>query len=254
MKVAFLTVIFLQYWISCYGKNCYYRLQAELCTFPKLRYCPGNCSNEESSVEPPCIQCREHASKGRTVWIKGGQILQFQIDIPSSTAFRCALTVKDVTYSNDGQGDVIKLILQDSMKNNTIGNFTTESAHGGGDLWDVFKTTGQVGTSQILISGQKYSLIIEVASSDYHGVELDTLLVLFACNYEECPNIPNHESFDNPPEKKDGWKTCLIAVGWVAFGLSFICNIYTYFEFGIRIYRRCRGYDYGPISGSFELK
>jgi len=163
-----------------------------------------------------------------------GETLQYRVNINPSEASECASTIKDVSYSNDGQEDLIRFYLRKGMKNDskilTYGNFTTEAASREGHLWDVIKSSGQVGTIvKDLISGE-YFLIIEVASSDDYGVELDTVLVLFACDHNECPEIPNHEPVEYSAEKQDTWKICLIAIGYVSLGMSLGCNIYTCYK------------------------
>ena len=213
-------LIFLLHWVSSNGKKCYYHLEAERCTSPTLQYCI------DVGDKAPCIQYREHASKSLTALLMPGDTLQFRINLESSKASECAFTIKDVSYSNDGETDLINFYLQKGMNNGSklIGNFTTEAASKGGDLWDVFKTSGQVGTRELLIS-REYSLIIDVSSSDQFGVELDTILVFFACD-DKCPEIPNHQQFEYS-EKKETWEICLIVIGWIGLGMSLACNIFT---------------------------
>ena len=87
-------------------------------------------------------------------------------------------------YSNDGQRDLLRIYLD----NHLIGEFTTLANSGGGNLWNVFRSSGIVGTPQIIVPGE-HKLTIVVSSTDERGVELDKVSLSFTQCDGECPSV-----------------------------------------------------------------
>ena len=219
------TVLTLLQWISCYaGDQCYYLLEAQKSSV-MLQKC------EDTGYQPPCIHYRSRASSGLTVLLMTGQTLSFHINSIKSS--HCAISVKDITYSNDGHSDTVSAYLNSLTNDSKIGEFVTDPDSRGGDQWNVMKSSGQVGDAKILLP-QENSLIIEASYTDDYDVELDTILVLFTCD-DECPVIPNHRPLE-PPKKPETitFTTCLgyitTAIGFFGFFLSLIGNIYSCYK------------------------
>ena len=118
---------------------------------------------------------------------------------------RCALHVIGIQYSSDGEPDTISIILD----NDRFGQFITHSFSQSGHLWNVFKNSGLVGNTQILLPGE-HTLTIRVTSTDEYGVELDMIRIAFSMCEGECPSVaplhrPDNQNptvSSNPPDVK----------------------------------------------------
>ena len=135
----------------------------------------------------PCIQRRNRASKGQTIYLTfAKQYILYKIKSFSI----CELSIIDIRYSNDENGadNVIALV-----DDNIIGNFTTHHKQGNGDFWNVFESSGSVGAQQISMGD--HILTIRLNSTDEKGVEIDLVRVSFVCD-GQCPIVTtaHHDS------------------------------------------------------------
>ena len=91
----------------------------------------------------------------------------------------CAFNITNIQYSNDGDSHRVSIYLD----NDIVGDFN--ACGGDGNLWNVFKSSYSIGTTQIMSPGE-HKLIVRLSSTDQYGVEIDKANTLFSLCDGEC--------------------------------------------------------------------
>ena len=121
------------------------------------------------------IKDRSGASNDRTVLLHDGEIITFNLTIPKGF---CSMQVKNVVYSNDGDYDVVSILVDEAI----YAVFQTRSQTNWGHLWNVFVSTGPI-SNTVAVSTGSHVMKIKADHTDYHGVEIDKItLELVACD------------------------------------------------------------------------
>lgn len=121
------------------------------------------------------IKDRSAASNDRTVLLHDGEIITFNLII--SKGF-CSMQVKNVVYSNDGDYDVVSILVDEAI----YAEFQTRSQTNWGHLWNVFLSTGPI-SNTVAVSTGSHVMKIKADYTDYYGVEIDKItLELVACD------------------------------------------------------------------------
>jgi len=175
---------------------------------------------------------RSAASGGFAVNLQPNESLMWSFTTESS----CNVTVSTVRYSNDGDDDVVELQLDEY----TVGSFTAIGFPQGGDRWNMFYNTSQVG-NRSLPSGQ-HTLKLIVVTGDIQGVDIDLVTLSGSC-VDGVPPPQVGDSITGPTDTgpSDG------AVGPIAgaiVGLMFVAVIVTLGIIGTVLrWKRCRYQD-----------
>ena len=122
----------------------------------------------EEFAKDLAIQSRETASNKQAVWMVEGNVLKLEFCLTKESN----VLVSDVVVSNDGEEDVIAVLLDWEE----LTSFRTFSLSLDGKGWADYKSSGSVGTRRRLSSG-RHTLALNVTQSDKHGVEVDRILV-----------------------------------------------------------------------------
>ena len=101
-----------------------------------------------------------------------------------STTSLASVTISNVLYTNDGGIDILDV----SLDENIIGQFSTRGRSGGGHLWNVILQSGRVGNAVSITKGL-HKVKVEVQSTDRYGVEIDQIILEFNTTTTECPRI-----------------------------------------------------------------
>ena len=129
---------------------------------------------------------REHASGKGSMHLFDGDSLILKLCVNETTT----LSIDNLFYSNDGGADEIAFSLNGDVK-----NISTEATPGEwGQSWDIFKSTGNIGTFEFaeLTAGENI-LQMTAVSTDCYGAEVDAMVVslskavngdAFWCGYE----------------------------------------------------------------------
>ena len=110
------------------------------------------------------LRYRENAEDQTTILLFKDEELHILFTLPNDAV----LQVMDVKYSNDGESDVISLHVDDE----DIGEFKTASYHAWGKKWNIFESSGPIGTPQHMDAGE-HRLTLKVTDSDRYGIEID---------------------------------------------------------------------------------
>ena len=128
---------------------------------------------------------RSRASNEIAVLLKSGD----KINHTFRTNASCGISVMNVIYSNDGLSDTISVTVNGTF----LGNFQSRAETGNGLLWNVFRSSGPLGTVFEITPGE-YILTLTVAPADENGVEIDEIILSVVCANiidvgpnEECP-------------------------------------------------------------------
>jgi len=145
-----------------------------------------------TSNQIPCIQWRSRASNKRAVKMtNAGQFVYYEI----TSLYECSLQITNVVHSNDGNSDIVGIIIYQLNDSNEvingieIGEFnTSDDLYGDGSLWDRFVSSNQVGEEEILPPGKFRITVIAIATNH---VELDTLEFSVTCDRKgaKCPVV-----------------------------------------------------------------
>ncbi|XP_046329123.2 uncharacterized protein LOC124112954 [Haliotis rufescens] len=84
------------------------------------------------------------------------------------------LTVKDVVFSNDGHSDNVSV----GMDNFAIGSFRTRRHDTGGQSWNIFYHSGELGST--IVTGGMHRLSIYANDTDRWGLEIDKIVIEIA--------------------------------------------------------------------------
>ncbi|KAK3090009.1 hypothetical protein FSP39_008471 [Pinctada imbricata] len=112
------------------------------------------------------VTSRPTASNKQAVWMLASNYLKLEFCLSSETD----LQVSDIVVSNDGDEDVVDVLL-DWEK---IAEFRTFKKSLGGKGWDEYKPIGPVGIKNRLSPG-RHTLVLNVTHSDDYGVEVDKI-------------------------------------------------------------------------------
>ncbi|KAK6172702.1 hypothetical protein SNE40_016312 [Patella caerulea] len=128
---------------------------------------------------------RSNASNKKDVLLYQNEMLSFKFCLKGKTP----VGIKNVMYSNDGGAD--KCVLNFNTKK--VGEFESTTATDFGKLWNVFKSSGSLGSAMTLDSGRN-TVILFVKSADDYGIEIDHIDVdvgddevteeIFTCNID----------------------------------------------------------------------
>lgn len=90
------------------------------------------------------------------------------------------VAVDNIRYSNDGGSDMFEVSIDGVL----LGNVVTSETSQGGMLWNNFLSSGQLGPSLKLSSGY-HVITINFTSTDFYGVEIDSVVVRVEDKYLE---------------------------------------------------------------------
>lgn len=189
---------------------------------------------------------RSAASGGFAVNLQPNDSLMWSFSTESS----CNVTVSTVRYSNDGDADVVQLQLDEY----TVGSFTAIGFPQGGDRWNMFYNTSQVG-NRSLPSGQ-HTLKLIVVTGDIQGVDIDLVTLSGSC----IDGVPPTRVGDGITELTDGdgiTGPTVGAVGPIAgviVGLVFVAVIVTVGISTVYIcYKRCHNQEIKTALNSYTV-
>ncbi|XP_046550453.1 uncharacterized protein LOC124260241 [Haliotis rubra] len=121
---------------------------------------------------PSCrIKPRSNASNQKTVLLYEGESLHIDLCVTG----RHEVSVKHLTYSNDGPSDIISIIADGKTLDSIITNNETNFGYD----WNIFHKSRTVGERQTIDDG-RFTLIIRALSTDPYGLELDYLTLEFS--------------------------------------------------------------------------
>ena len=125
------------------------------------------------------VMHRSAASNLQSVYFtKVGQWIEWTF----STTSLASMTIRNVLHANDGGVDVLDV----SVDENSVGQFSTRGRSGGGHLWNVILQSGHVGNAVSITEGL-HKVKVEVQSTDRYGVEIDQIILEFNTTATECP-------------------------------------------------------------------
>ena len=133
------------------------------------------------------VMYRTRASGGLAVHLRSVKAVKYVTDTFSTTS-PCSVMVKSIRYSNDGLHDTVEILVDGKA----LGSFRTRAASEGGELWNVFVSTGKVGESLHVPPGE-HEMELVVLSTDEYGVELDKTTLQLSCeglNIDEDTKCP----------------------------------------------------------------
>lgn len=118
---------------------------------------------------------RGGAKNGIAVLIKqeGYLFIDFKVQPPDK---KCSMRISNVRYSNNGLSDAVELYVNETK----LGELHTRAKSGGGELWNVFLSTGPIGES-IQVTKGIYQLKLYAINTDEYGVEIDSITLSFNC-------------------------------------------------------------------------
>lgn len=148
------------------------------------------------------LMYRSEASSGLAVLLNEGQTIRYGIVIRDN-GNSCFIKLLHVTYSNDGDGDDIQVLLN----NTVLGSFRTYAISDNGESWNDFHTESGFSTEKEL-HVSPYILTIRVLEADQYGVEIDKLSLQLECintirAIENAECQPPLISFDNSEDNSD---------------------------------------------------
>ncbi|ESO85405.1 hypothetical protein LOTGIDRAFT_154901 [Lottia gigantea] len=111
------------------------------------------------------INSRSEASNQQTLQLSEDDKATYEFCLTESALVK----VKNIRYSNDGGTDRIDVIVNDD----TIGSFQTTGEANNGQNWNVFRSSGEVGQSQM--NSGRHKLYVKVDTADQYGVEIDNI-------------------------------------------------------------------------------
>lgn len=121
------------------------------------------------------VMYRSRASGGLAVHLRSVKTVKY-VTHTFTTTSPCSVMVENVRYSNDGLHDTVEILVDGEV----LGSFRTRAASKGGELWNVFVSTGAVGESLHIPAGE-HEMELVVLSTDVYGVELDKTTLQLAC-------------------------------------------------------------------------
>ncbi|XP_067668053.1 uncharacterized protein [Haliotis asinina] len=121
---------------------------------------------------PSCrIKPRSNASRQKTVLLYEGESLFIDLCVTG----RQEVSVKHLTYSNDGPSDNISIIADGK----TLGSIATNNETNFGYDWNIFHKIHNIGEQQGIDDG-RCTLVIRALYTDTYGLELDCLTLEFS--------------------------------------------------------------------------
>ena len=170
---------------------------------------------------------RSGASGNLAVHLEQGEKILLTFVLESAT---CNLSLRSVTYSNDGLSDTVKVLINSTL----IGYFHTFAKSNSGYEWNNFQTASNfyVNESKATVrahSGQQNVLEVLAHKTDKYGVEIDKLSLELICSVlitgatVDCPSVeivPELDEQDTTIRLSDG------AIVGIFFGvLAFLVSI-----------------------------
>ncbi|KAK6184553.1 hypothetical protein SNE40_007003 [Patella caerulea] len=107
---------------------------------------------------------RSNASNGEDVWLHRGAMLSFSFCLIRETN----ASINNVMFSNDGGADTCSV----ELNGVEVGEFESTAGSDGGLLWNVFKSSGSLGSSMTLESRWN-TITLLVNFADDYGIEID---------------------------------------------------------------------------------
>lgn len=116
---------------------------------------------------------RSAASNQHTVRLRQGQFIVNTF----TTSGNCSIRFDNIVYTNDGDSDTIAA----SLDGRVVGRFSTISRTGGGNLWNVPRSSGRIGNA-IQLGPGLHQTRIEAITTDRYEVEIDRVILIADCN------------------------------------------------------------------------
>ena len=224
----------------CRGVNimCKYNLEIEngmssSMSSKSLRLC-----GVDPSFKNPCIFERSKASNDSTVRFSNvGQYVSYNI----ATSSQCSLQVASIMYSNDGPADTLSVL----VNNDKIGEFNTSASLGDGVLWNVIRSSNQVGDEVILSPGQYEIKIMAITAN---SVELDKMILLAECEDSSCPHVSPFVQQHMQEQNSNRGGLSATAIALIIIQTVTVITLVILVILGLLIMIRCKRHQAGLLS------
>lgn len=119
---------------------------------------------------------RSNASGGLSVLLFQKEDIVFYL-LHRKTNFLCELSSFNLTYSNDGPGDTLEILLNMS----SLSSIKTYAQSRNGDYWNLFQTV-KVPIQKMLMNEGQYTIVLSAVETDKYGFEIDKCSLVFECS------------------------------------------------------------------------